>query len=259
MGTWPLNGVALALLVRKAVALGYRVFDAASAYGNERWLGCGMKIAPKRRSELFISTKLSNSSQRSGDVAGALRGSLSRLGTKYVDLYLMHWPYPGTYVAAWKQMEALYSAGLARAIGVCNFHQHHLDDVLRVADVVPAVNQVELHPLLCQAELVYFCRGKGIQIQSYSPLARMHPQLVANEVIVAMAERHHRTVPQIILRWNVQHGYASVPKASCVARLRENISVFDFVIPDEDMRAIDSLNANLRVRHDPDNCDYAKL
>lgn len=259
MGTYPLNGWRFALLVRKAVKLGYRSFDLASAYGNELWFGRGMWFCGRRRADLFVTTKLSNSEQRRGDVETALRNSLARLGTKYVDLYLMHWPLPGHYLSSWRQMETLYKTGLARTIGVCNFHAHHLKALLDGADVVPAVNQIELHPLLSQSSLVEVCREAGIQVEAYSPFAQMHERLMRNETLVSIAGRYHRTVPQIVLRWNLQKGIVSVPRSSSPTRLRENISVVDFTLSDDEMQAIDGLNADFRVRYDPDNCDFSKL
>jgi diketogulonate reductase-like aldo/keto reductase len=259
MGTYPLNGIGLALLVRKAVSMGYRSFDLASAYGNELWFGRGMRFCGKARSELFVSTKLSNTEQRNGGIQTALQKSLARLGTKYVDLYLMHWPVPDLYVFSWKQMEVLYRKGLARAIGVCNFHEHHLETLLNTAEVVPAVNQIELHPLLSQCGLVEVCNRRGIQVQAYSPFAQMHDRLIKHEVLLSIARRHQRTVPQVILRWDLQNGTASVPRSSNPARLRENISIDDFTLSDEEMNAIGLLNADLRVRYNPDNCDFSKL
>lgn len=259
MGTWPLNGWRLALIVRKAVKLGYRSFDTASAYGNEKWLGYGIRFSGIHREDLFITTKLSNYDQRRGDVKEACQKSLSRLGIRYLDLYLMHWPNPDTYLRCWKQMEMLYKEGLIRAIGVCNFHQHHLKSLLEIVDVIPSVNQVELHPLLSQSSLIAFCKELGIQIEAYSPLARMHERLIKNEVIVKIAKKYRKTVPQIILRWDYQHGIVSLPKSKNPIRLRENISIFDFILSNEDMKLIDQININFRVRHNPDNCDFSKL
>lgn len=259
MGTWPLNGFKLAWLIRQAAGMGYRSFDTASAYHNEKWLGRGVRFCGRSRAELFVTSKLSNAEQRSGDVQAALSGTLRRSGLKYLDLYLMHWPNPETYLDAWKQMETLYKEGLVRAIGVCNFHQHHLEKLFKIADIIPAINQIELHPMLPQVKLRNFCNEKGIQVESYTPLARMHEKLVQNEVLISLAEKYNKSLPQIILRWDFQHGIPSVPKSSSPARLKSNISIFDFTLSDNDMEAIDSLGINLRVRHDPDNCDFSKL
>jgi methylglyoxal/glyoxal reductase len=259
MGTWPLNYLKLALLVRKAAQLGYRSLDTASAYHNERWLGFGVKICGTPRQELFITTKLNNAEQRHGNVKKALRRSIRRLGVKNVDLYLMHWPVPELFLSSWKQMEELHRQGLAKAIGVCNFHRHHLERLLDQADIVPAVNQIELHPLLAQFPLVEFCNEASIQVEAYSPLARMHDKLVKSRTLVSLAEQYGRTVPQIILRWIYQRGIVSVPKSSSAVRLQENISIEDFVLSEKEMASIDQLDASFRVRHDPDNCDFTKL
>jgi diketogulonate reductase-like aldo/keto reductase len=259
MGTWPLNGLKLAMLVRKAAQLGYRSFDTASAYGNEAWLGFGLRFCGVRRDKLVVTTKLSNSDQRTGNVKRAFYGSLKRLGLKYVDLYLMHWPNPDTYVGCWKQMEQLYQDGLVRAIGVCNFHAHHLIRLLENSTVIPCVNQVELHPLLSQSKLESFCRGRGIQVQAYSPVARMHDKLILNKTLVSIAQKLNKSVPQIILRWDYQHRIVSVVKSGNPGRLRENISIFSFSLSIKEMEAINELNIDFRVRHDPDSCDFSKL
>jgi len=259
MGTWPLNGLKLAWLVRKAAQVGYRAFDTASAYVNEKWLGRGIRFCGIPRAELFVTSKLSNTEQRQGDVRASFQGNLKRLGLEYLDLYLMHWPNPGTYLDSWQQMAALYKNGLVGAIGVCNFHQHHLEALVDVSDVIPAINQIELHPMLPQVELRDFCKRQGIQVEAYSPLARMHETLIGNSVMVSLAGKYGKSVPQVILRWDFQHGIISIPKSSSRVRLQSNADIFDFDLDDCEMDAVDSLGINLRVRYDPDNCDFSKL
>lgn len=259
MGTWPLRGFKFVFLIRKAVKLGYRYFDLATAYGNERWFGLGLRFCGAKRSELFITTKLSNSSQRNSDARTALRNSLKRIGTKYLDLYLIHWPVRDLFLTSWKQMEASYEEGLVRAIGVCNFHQQHLDKLLDVSKVTPAVNQVELHPLLSQVGLVNYCTSKGIVVEAYTPIARMHEKLVNNVALLAIAKRHQKTIPQVILRWDFQKGIIPIPKSSNPLRLKENISILDFNLTEEEIEKIDSLNIDFRIRFDPDNSDFSKL
>ncbi len=262
LGTFSMSRFALMKVVYQAVKKengGYSSFDTAAAYGNERWLGLGQKICTKKRHELFLTTKLSNTQQRIGNVGEALARSLVLLRTSYVDLYLMHWPNPETFVDCWLQMEALYKKGLARAIGVCNFHQHHLEKLVKVATILPAVNQFEMHPLLSQKELLNFCKSQGIQACAYSPVARMHKELIENPILVALARKHCKTVNQIIFRWDYQCGAIAIPKTSKVERLRENINIFDFELSNEEMVAIDSINRDFRVRHNPDHCDFSKL
>jgi len=259
MGTFSINGLKLVLLVRKAVKMGYSSFDTASAYGNEKWLGRGIRFSGKSRAKLFITTKLSNRDQRSGNIRTAFQNSLLRLGMKYLDLYLMHWPNPETYLTSWKQIETLYKERLIRAIGVCNFHISHLESLLEIADVVPAVNQIELHPLLSQTNLVKFCIKYGIKITAYSPLARMNDKLINNEVLIDIAKKYKKTVPQIILRWDYQRQIISIPKSSNPVRLKQNISIFDFSLLEDEINLINKVNINFRIRHNPDNCDFSKL
>jgi diketogulonate reductase-like aldo/keto reductase/polysaccharide pyruvyl transferase WcaK-like protein len=254
LGTYPMRGLPLGAAVVRALRAGYRRFDTASAYGNERGLGMALKTAPWRasREPLFLTTKLSNREQREGTVRAALAGSLRRLGVPRVDLYLMHWPLPDTFTDSWRQMEELFHEGAVGAIGVCNCHPHHLDRLLRGASVVPAVNQVELHPLLSQKPLLDYCQARGIVVEAYSPFARMHPRLVRHPDLMKMAERYGKTVPQIILRWDVQQGIPAAPKTSHRRRLAENLAVFDFELTGRDMEVLDGLNEEFRVRYNPD-------
>lgn len=259
LGTFPMKRFELLKTVVTSTKYNYISFDTSSAYGNERALGYALKVCGKKREEIFITTKLSNTQQRQGDVRKALMDSLKHLKTKYVDMYLMHWPNPETFIESWKQMEELYEEGLCRAIGVCNFHEHHIEDLLAVANVIPAVNQIELHPLLSQKPLREYCNSKGILVEAYSPLARMNEKLVKNPTMMALAEKYNKSVVQIILKWNLQSGIITIPKTSNKERLKANINIFDFIISDKDMEAIDAINQDYRVRHDPDNCDFSKL
>jgi diketogulonate reductase-like aldo/keto reductase len=254
LGTYPMSGFPLAAAAVQALRAGYRRFDTASAYGNERGLGMALKTAPRLAvgEPLFLTTKLSNREQREGTVRAALAGSLRRLGVPRVDLYLMHWPLPDRITDCWRQMEELFHEGAVGAIGVCNCHPHHLDRLLRGASVVPAVNQVELHPLLSQKPLLDYCRARGIVVEAYSPFARMHPRLVRHPELMKMAERYGKTVPQIILRWDVQQGIPAAPKTSHRRRLAENLAVFDFELTARDMEILDGLNEEFRVRYNPD-------
>lgn len=262
LGTFPMNRLELVKVFFQAISEengAYRSFDTAAAYGNEKWLGWARTLSFKRRDEFFITTKLSNEQQRSGNIRRAIENSLKKLNIDYVDLYLMHWPNPGTYLHAWNEMEKIYKDGLAKAIGVCNFHDHHLAEILKIANVIPAVNQIELHPLLSQRPLVEFCKKRDIQVVAYSPLARMHKDLVENEILLNLARKYEKSVNQIIFRWNYQSNIIVIPKTSKKERLRENIDIFDFSISAEDMEKIESINKNFRVRYNPDNCDFTKL
>lgn len=260
LGTYPLNRFDLINAMRYAYQAGCTSFDTSAAYENERWLGLGVKVLKLFGSEsLFITTKLSNFDQRKGNVRKALLGSMSRLGVKYLDLYLMHWPNPKTYLDSWKQMEDLYEEGLVGAIGVCNFHEHHLINLLDLAKYKPVINQIELHPLLTQVPLRELCRKEGIKIQSYSPVARMDKKLIENQILIDLSCKYNKTVPQIILRWNIQNGLLVIPKSGNKDRIRENFDVFDFELQDEDIKKVDGLNEDYRVRYNPDTVDYTMV
>lgn len=259
LGTFPMNKMPLVKNIRTAVQAGYTAFDTSSAYQNEKSVGWGVKLCGKKRENLFITTKISNIQQYRSDAATALKDSLHKLKLSYVDLYLIHWPVPEKYLQTWKDMEKLYKDGLVRAIGVCNFHQHHIEKLLEIADIIPAVNQVELHPLLSQNELRTYCAKQGIQMEAYTPIARMDEKLVKNEVLLKIAANYKKTVVQIILRWDYQNGIIPIPKSANPERLKQNIDIFDFCLTDREMEAINELNQNYRVRYDPDNCDFRKL
>ena len=259
IGTWPMKGLTLLKAITYAFKSGYEKIDTASSYSNERWIGLAFKLNFKRRKDVFITTKLSNKSQREGDIRGAINGSLKRLGVKYVDLYLMHWPNPDTFIKSWKEMEMLYEEGFIKAIGVCNFHQHHLEKLLKEAKITPVINQVERHPLLSQEELIVYCKSKGIMVEAYSPFARMDKKLIENEILLEISKKYNKTVTQIILRWNYQSGISMVPKSSNKKRIKQNIDILDFKLKNYEMDKINLLNENYRVRHNPDNCDFTKL
>jgi len=254
LGTFPMNNRESARAVRTALRMGYELLDTSASYGNERGVGRGKSGMPS-----FITTKVSNSDQRRGAVREAFSRSARALKTKTIDLYLLHWPQPGHFQQSWHEMEELYFEGLCRAIGVANFHVHHLEDLMTNCRIVPMVNQIEIHPLLTQKDLLQFCYSHGILCEAYSPFARMAPRVVYNETLQTIATKHGKLTTQVILRWNYQNGVVSIPKTSSSDRMASNLDIFDFVLSDEEIRAIDALNQDYRVRHNPDTCDYTKL
>ncbi len=260
LGTYPLNRIKLLKCILIAKKHGYLNIDTSRSYGNEKWIGRTTKLMRLfDNKKLFITTKLGNSEQRKGDVRKVLLESMKNLGVDYIDLYLMHWPNPETYIDSWKQMEILYKEGLAGAIGVCNFHEHHLEKLLNETEIIPAVNQIELHPLLTQEPLRKYCQSKGIQIQSYSPVARMNPKLIDNDTLVTLANKYNKTVPQIILRWNVENKIITIPKSGSKNRIIENIDIFDFELTNDEVKQINNINEDHRVRYNPDTVDYSKV
>lgn len=239
--------------VRDALETGYRSIDTAAVYGNETGVGAAIRQSGVPRGELFVTTKVWNSNQGYDTTLRAFDESRKKLGIDIIDLYLIHWPVKGKYKDTWKAMEKLYRDGSVRAIGVSNFQVHHLNDLLESSEVVPTVNQIELHPLLSQIELRNYCQQKGIQVEAWSPLiAGKHNLPLLNE----LAEKYHKSPAQIILRWDLQHGIVTIPKSIHTERIRENANVFDFTLSDEDIQRLDGLNRNERVGPDPDNFNF---
>ena len=243
-------------MVRTAISVGYRHIDTAMIYGNEEAVGKAIKDSGVDREKIFLTTKLWNDDQRSGKVQEALETSLKKLGTDYVDLYLVHWPVKDTYVSVWKKMEEAYENGKARAIGVSNYNSHHLDDLLESALIVPAVNQVECYPYLSQAPLIRYCEEKGIYPEAWGPLGAGQSDILSNPTITEIAKKYDKTPAQIVLHWNVERGVIVIPKSVHENRLIENISIYDFDLSLDDMQKIDSLNKNLRLGADPDNFNF---
>ncbi len=239
--------------VQAALDAGYRSFDTAALYGNEH--GVGQALAGTGRKELFVTTKVWNADQGYDPTLRAFEMSLHQLGMDYVDLYLVHWPVAKKYKQTWKALEYLYEQKLVRAIGVSNFQTHHLDDLLADAHVVPAVNQVELHPRLTQVELRKYCADKDIAVESWSPLMR-GGEILADQTITRIAGAHAKTPAQVVLRWHIQSGLIVIPKSVTPERIRENMDIFDFELSIEDMRAIDGLDQGERIGPDPDNFDF---
>jgi methylglyoxal/glyoxal reductase len=248
------EGPELVNAVKTAIEHGYRSFDTAAIYDNEEGVGQGIKESGFSREDLFVTSKVWNADLGYESTLAAYQTSLDRLGLDYLDLYLIHWPVAGKYKEAWRALETLYEEGRVRAIGVSNFQVHHLEDLMKDAEIKPMVNQVEYHPRLTQKEVQAFCREQGIQLEAWSPL--MQGQLIDNEVLAGIAAKYNKSVAQIILRWDLQNGVVTIPKSTKEHRIIENSQVFDFDLPQEDMQLIDNLNQNHRVGPDPDNFDF---
>lgn len=252
------EGPELVQAVKFAIKHGYRSIDTASIYGNEEGVGQAIREALEEtgltREDLFITSKVWNADLGYDSTIAAYETSLQKLGLDYLDLYLIHWPVEGKYKEAWRALETLYKEGKVRAIGVSNFQVHHLTDVMKDAEIVPMINQVEYHPRLTQKELQAFCMEHNIQLEAWSPL--MQGQLLDNPVLQEIAASYHKTVAQIIIRWDLQNGVITIPKSTKEHRIVENSSVFDFELTKEDMARIDQLNENHRVGPDPDHIDF---
>ncbi|HLP79568.1 MAG TPA: aldo/keto reductase [Acidobacteriota bacterium] len=248
LGTWQASDHEIEQSLVWAFEEGYRHIDTAKIYGNEEAIGRAIKKSGIPRSELFITTKLWNSDH--GNVKKAFETSLKKLGVEYVDLYLMHWPVAERN-QSWKVLEEIYKSGKAKSIGVSNFTVKHLQELLKTATVVPAVNQFELTPYLYDKALCDFCHKKGIAVESYSPLTR--GEKLDDKKLVAIAHKYGKTTAQILIRWCIEHGFIVIPKSTSKKRLNENISVFDFTISAEDMRTLDGFNEDFRTCWDPNS------
>ncbi|MCD8139384.1 MAG: aldo/keto reductase [Planctomycetaceae bacterium] len=249
------DGKPTADAVRWAIEAGYRHIDTARIYGNEKSVGQGVRDSGVPREQLFITTKLWNDDMRAGRQLQAIDASLKDLGMDYVDLYLIHWPVEN-YVESWTAMEKILASGKARSIGVSNFKEHHLDTLLEEAGVVPAINQVELHPFLTQEPLRRYCRAKGIAVEAWSPLGGQGGNVLQDKTIAELGKKYGKSPAQVVIRWHLQHGIVTIPKSVHEARIKENCDVFDFEISAEDMKRIDALNTDTRVGSDPDNFDF---
>ena len=241
--------------VLAALEVGYRSIDTAAAYGNESGVGQAIAQSGLDRGDLFVTTKVWNTEQGYDSTLASFDASLTRLGLEQLDLFLIHWPAPVTdrYVDTWRALEKLYADGRVRAIGVSNFHPDHLQRLFDESDLVPAVNQIELHPALQQAELREFDAAHGIATEAWSPLARGH--LLDNPVLTAIASRLGVTPAQVVLRWHLQLGNVVIPKSVTPARIAENFDVFGFDLSDDDLKQIATLERGYRTGPDPSQFD----
>lgn len=252
------EGPELVSAVREAITQGYRSVDTAAIYANEEGVGLGIRegleAAGIEREDLFVTSKVWNSELGYESTLQAYDESLRKLGLEYLDLYLIHWPVEGKFKKAWRALETLYTTGRVKAIGVSNFQIHHLEELMKDAEIKPMVNQVEYHPRLTQLELRAYCQKNGIQLEAWSPL--MQGQLLEHKELQEIATRHGKSVAQIIIRWDLQNGVVTIPKSIKAHRIAENANVFDFELSSEDMQLISSLNQDMRVGPDPDNFDF---
>lgn len=247
------NGNDVIQSVKAAISHGYRSIDTASFYDNEEGVAQGIKESNVPRDEIFVTSKVWNDDQGYENTLASFETSLKKLDLEYLDLYLIHWPVKGLFKETWKALEKLYSDGKVRAIGVSNFHVHHLEAILSDCKVKPVVNQVEYHPHLTQIELQGYCKKENIQLEAWSPLKR--GALLDEPTIKGIAERHNKSVAQVILRWDLQNDVITIPKSVKEHRIIENADIFDFLLTDEEMRKINDLNINDRSGTNPDSFD----
>jgi len=235
--------------VRWALELGYRSVDTASVYGNETGVGRAIRDSDVARDDLFVTTKVWNDDQGYDQTLQAFDASLGRLQMEHVDLYLIHWPVKGKIRETWRALEKLYEDGRARAIGVSNFLQEHLDELLNHSKIPPMVNQIELHPRLQQRELQSFCETHHLRVEAWSPL--MKGKVFELPELEKIGEKHGKSGGQVTLRWQLQRGVVTIPKSVKFDHLQANSEIFDFTLTDEEMQAINALDQQERIGPDP--------
>ncbi|MEU9454973.1 aldo/keto reductase [Streptomyces sp. NPDC048277] len=255
-GVWQVPDDEAERAVATALEAGYRSIDTAAIYGNEEGTGKAIAASGVAREDIFVTTKLWNADQGYDATLRAFDASLAKLGLDYLDLYLIHWPLParGKYIDSYKAFEKLYADGRVKAIGVSNFIPEHLERLIAETSVIPAVNQIELHPHLQQHAAREFHEEQGIATEAWSPLGQ-GKGLLEVPAIVAIAQKHNRTPAQIVLRWHLQLGNVVIPKSVTPSRIKENIEVFDFSLDTEDLAAISALNEDRRIGPDPATFD----
>lgn len=239
--------------VKAALELGYRHIDTAAIYRNERGVGEGIRQSGIDRKDIFLTSKVWNSDQGYDTTLKAFDESMNKLGFDYLDLYLIHWPKP-LNKETWRAMERLYKEKRIRAIGVSNFHIHHLEDLLAGCEIKPMVNQIEFHPRLVQPHLLKFCRKHEIQFAAWSPL--MQGKIFSTPLLKDLSAKYRRTVSQIVLRWDIQMGVVTIPKSTHPERIKENMGIFDFEVSEKDMQMICALDKGERVGSNPDNFNF---
>ncbi|PAF38832.1 2,5-diketo-D-gluconic acid reductase [Terribacillus saccharophilus] len=243
--------------VYDALMEGYRLIDTAAAYLNEEAVGRAIKRSGVPREEIFVTTKLWIQDAGYENTKRAFEKSLQRLQLDYLDLYLIHQPYGDVY-GSWRAMEELYAEGKIRAIGVSNFEPGRLLDLIMNNEVVPAVNQVEVHPFFQQTESAAIMKENNIQIESWGPLAEGKNDIFKNEILVSISEKYNKSVTQVILRWLTQRGVVAIPKSVRKERIIENFNIFDFELSDEDMKMIATLETKKSLFHDVSDYERAK-
>ena len=236
--------------VKEALNHGYRHIDTASIYDNEKGVGTGIKESDVDRKDVFLTSKVWNDDQGYDNTLKAFEASLERLDTDYLDLYLVHWPKGEVSKDTWKALEHLYNEKRVRAIGVSNFLQHHLEDLLISAEIVPMVNQMEFHPYLVQQDLQDFCKERGIQYEAWSPL--MQGNIFDLDTMKELAKKYNKSIAHIVLRWDLQKGVVTIPKSSKKERIIDNANLFDFEISEADMKVLDGMERGKRFGPDPD-------
>lgn len=245
--------------VCSALKCGFRLIDYSSAYGNGKLIGKAIRKSRIPRESLFITTRVSNRAQEMHSVREEFFKCLKGLGLEYVDLLQFHWPVTGLYLDTWREMEKLYEEGYVKHLGVANCHQHHLEEIFKICKYKPEIGQFEIHPLFTQKPLLQYYQEKGIMVEAYTSIARYDDRLIRLPLLKKLEEKYNKSFVQIILRWHIQNGVIPLVRSMSLKHQIDNINIFDFQLSEEDVKAIDGININSRLRFDPDNCDFSIL
>ena len=261
-GTWQADGETAVSSVLSALEAGYRHIDTAQMYDNEESVGLAVKKSGIAREEIFLTSKINNGEHGYDKTMVSFEESLRKLGTDYLDLCLIHWPNPAAFrdcwqeanAGTWKAFEELYAANRVKAVGISNFRQHHIEELMKTAKTAPMVNQIRLCPGDTQEELVEYCRSAGMLLEAYSPLGL--GKIFEVPEMIAMAEKYNKSIAQICIRWSLQRGYLPLPKSVTPSRIKENGQVFDFELASEDVQIIAGLEGCVGYAMDPDTVKF---
>ena len=255
---WIVRGFKMAFAIKFAIKAGYRMIDTSASYNNGFFIKLGIEWSKVKRKDIFIITRIGNVEQWNSSVKESVNKSLRSLDTDYIDLFMFHWPVPDQFINTWNEMEEAHKEGLVKSIGVANCHKSHLEKIAQMSSLTPAVNEIEIHPLMSQVELVEYCFSKNIFPMAYTPLGRMHEKIVNNDLLIKISQKYNKTFSQVILRWHIQRGIPAIPRSMNKENIEKNIDIFDFKLDHLEMGSIDSMNENLRLRYDSDNVDFTK-
>lgn len=242
--------------IRTALDVGYRHIDTAALYANEVPIGKAIRESGIPREDIFVTTKLWGNDVVKDEVPQAFDRSMQLLNIGYVDLYLVHWPVKGKLVSTWREMEKIYASDKAKAIGLSNHLLHHLEEILDEANVLPTVNQVEMHPYVVLDDLVDFCADNTIVCEAWSPLGSNKAPLLEEKILKEIGEKYGKSPAQVVLRWNIERGVVAIPKSSNKERQAANLNIFDFKLTPEDVQLINSLDKNYRTGIHPDEIGF---
>ncbi|MBD3228693.1 MAG: aldo/keto reductase [Candidatus Lokiarchaeota archaeon] len=253
-GTWKLKRKSAINPIKWALDAGYRLIDTATFYKNEKYIGKAIKESEIPREALFITSKVWDTDQGFNKTLKAFNESLKKLNTDYLDLYLIHWPRK-LRNETWKALEKLYEDDKVKSIGVANFAIHHLKEIIENFEIIPAVNQFELHPFnfVDEKDLIEFCRAKEIHVEAYSPLT--HGRKLNNSTLKSISDKYDKSTAQVLIRWSLQHGFICIPKSGSENHIKENANVFDFELSEKDMKEIDTIKENFRLLDDTSKWD----